>query len=362
MYQNHREEFLDASDKVYKTGNVLGGEYTKQFERDMAKRCGRKYAVTTNSCTQALEFACRFNPRKSEPYSNSGNVYIPMVTFPATYNAARLAGRDVKFVDVDSEGLMDLSDLTTKADNITTILYVNLYGNVLDYDKLKVTAEFFDKKMYIIEDAAQSLGASYNGVPSGKLGNVSCLSFDPTKNLPNFGSGGMILCDTIDELSAFGDYRSNGKVNDYMNIGTNSRMSEADCAQMLVKLQYFDQWQARRKAIAEYYSDMLAGTVRIPRVEEKVVHAWHKYVIHTTTRHGLQHHLSGKGIETRIHYDRTLDQLDSAFDISTFHRNSNTANATSFVQTCLSLPIYPELLDSEVEFIAKQVKRHYQNS
>jgi len=355
MYSNLKAELLDAIDVVYTSGNALDGENTRKFEKSIASRCNRQYAVAVNSCTQALEFACRYNTR-IDNQSNSGNVAIPAISFPATYNAAKVATRDVVIYDVDKEGLLDLYKLTTKEDNITTILYVNLYGNIIDYNKLKVLTEFFDKKMYVIEDAAQSFGASYNGIPSGKLGDVSCLSFDPTKNLPNFGSGGMLLCDTIDEANAFRDWRNNGKENHFMHIGTNSRMSEADCAQMLVKLKYFDLWQERRKQIAEYYSEQLSEVVRIPHVEPGVVHAWHKYVIHVADRHKLQHRLADKGIETRIHYDKSLTQLDSAFELFNEHK---TPNALSFVQTCLSLPIYPELSDSEVEYIADQINRHY---
>ena len=209
------------------------------------------------------------------------------------------------------------------------------------------------------EDAAQSFGASYKGIPSGKMGDISVLSFDPTKNLNNYGSGGMILTDDAEFASYLQNERNNGKESDHTFSGTNSKMSEADCAQMLVKLQYFDAWQERRTKIAEYYSTELLKFVDIPVATPGAVHAWHKFVIRVKDRNKLQNHLSISGIETKIHYDKTLFDHPVGFSFGPDPVVGSFWEATKFTRECLSLPIYPELSDSEVEHVVESVREFY---
>ena len=345
QYAALKDELLAASDKAYTSGRVLDGVYTAQFEEAIAKRTNRQFAIAVNSCSAALLFSYLF-------YLNLGkkNVVLPALSFIATANAVELAKCKLKFVDVDYNGLMDISKLTLKDDNIDIVSYVNLYGNVLDYNKLAMVSSFFNDTV-VIEDAAQSFGATYNGIPSGKLGNVSCLSFDPTKNLPNFGSGGMILTDD-EELNTFARcMRNNGVCNNAglqsSIAGTNSKMSESDCAQMLVKLKYFDQWQARRAKIAQFYTECLYPYVDCPTANPNVLHAWHKYVIRTADQAGLRVYLDNAGVETRIHYCAPLSQ------------SHNTPNAATLSATSISLPIYPELADSEVCRIVDLIQKFY---
>ena len=358
QYQNLREEILDATDKVYASGRVLDGTYTKQFERTIAKMTERRYACAVGSCTQALIFALR--AVDNEYFRGSRNkVLIPAQSFVATINAVLEAGFDPVFCDVDAQtGLMDLNTIPVHADELAAIMYVNLFGNILNQEQLITYMEMFsEEKIPIIEDAAQSFGAYYRGVPSGKLGDVSCLSFDPTKNLNNYGSGGMILTDDSAIWELVNDYHDNGKGNDNMQSGTNSKMSEADCAQMLVKLKYFDSWQARRKEIAEYYSEELDGLVGIPPVDMNVEHAWSKFVIHHHSRSSLYTDLLNMGVETRINYDTPLHQQSVAFSFIPFDDTGVLEGAENFSRTCLSLPIYPELEDYEVEYVVDAIKQ-----
>jgi dTDP-4-amino-4,6-dideoxygalactose transaminase len=357
QYNNLREEILDATDKVYSSGKTLDGPYTKQFERTIAKMTERKYACSVGSCTQALIFALR----SIEDFGAQHKVLIPAQSFVATVNAVLEAGYDPVFCDVDSStGLLDLNKIPVTADEISAIMYVNLFGNVLDQDRLISYMEVFsERKIPVIEDAAQSFGAYYQGVPSGKLGDVSCLSFDPTKNLNNYGSGGMILTDDPAIWELVADMRDNGKANEHIASGTNSKMSEADCAQMLVKLKYFDDWQARRTKIAEYYTEELDGWVSIPTVDMNVEHAWSKYVIHSDSRSTLHIELGNAGVETRINYATPLhlQPVSYQFDFGRYDRTDILEGAEQFSRTCLSLPIYPELEDYEVEYVVDAVKQ-----
>lgn len=350
QYANLREEILDANDRVYRTGQVLDGDYTKYFERQIARYCNRQYAVAVNSCTQGLVFAMM------AAISSNSRILIPSISFAASINSVLMAGHTPVMCDVDDNALIDLStlDYALNANGVETLMYANLFGHIVDYDKLKLHTDFFSGETYIIEDAAQSFGAKYKGRPSGSLGDVSVLSFDPTKNLPNYGSGGMVLTDDLALAEAIIDLRNNGKHSGNELMGTNSRMSESDCAQMLVKFKYFEEWQRRRTTIAEYYTDQLQEYVDVILPGEDVESAWHKYVIRLSSRHALNGYLAAKGIETRFHYDKPLFELPIGWEYVDYAKDPYRG-ATSFSRECLSLPIYPELTDSEVEYIIDSV-------
>ena len=360
QYQNLKEELMEAIDSVYRTGLVLDGVFTRRFEDKIAQRCGRRFAVAVNSGTQALVFA---QSADSTTLSRNRKVLIPTISFIATLNSVLMARNHPVFCDVDDQALMDLEsiDFGLDAAGVETIMYVNLFGNTVDYDKFKVIANFFNRDIEIIEDAAQSFGASYKGRPSGSLGDVSILSFDPTKNLPNYGSGGMLLTDDPRRYEVFMDLRNNGKHTDYIGndtnrIGTNSKMSESDCAQMLVKLNHFDAWQERRRSIADYYSRELAHEdVDLPETTQDAVHAWHKYVIKMSDRYACGSYLNGRGVETKIHYDQPLHEYDIGISYVDYAKNLYRTSA-AFCTECLSLPIYPEMADLEVEYVVESLK------
>lgn len=351
QYANHQRELLDAVNKVYSSGNVLGGEYTESFERTIAKRCGRAHAITVNSGTQGLIFA------QQALFPQNTKILIPTISFIATLNSVLLNGNEPVMCDTDSQALIDLEsmDYAVKGAGIGGVMYVNIFGNTVDYDKFKMITEFFNQDLKIIEDAAQSFGASYKGQPSGSMGDISVLSFDPTKNLPNYGSGGMLLTDDGETYRLLKDLRNNGKSTGHETPGTNSQMSEADCAQMLVKLKYFDEWQRRREQIAEYYTANLPSWVDTPKVTEGATHAWHKYVIRVQDRESLLMHLSLQGVQTKVHYELPLYEYPVGYPFinyaADFYRE-----ASAFCSECLSLPIYPELSDAEVEYVVKSVK------
>lgn len=354
QYANIREEILEVVDQVYTSGRVLDGTYTKNFEQSIADMTERRYAVAVNSGTQALIFALK----TVDFYSlfKKNKVLIPAQSFVATVNAVIEAGMDPVFCDVDPvTGLIDLNKIDVPPDELAAVMYVNLFGNIIDYDKLNTYRQFWNKySVPVIEDAAQSFGAYYRGVPSGKLGDISVLSFDPTKNLNNYGSGGMILTDDADFAELCRSHRDNGKSHNHNVSGTNGKMSESDCAQMLVKLKHFDQWQQRRTQIAEYYTSELDGYVDLIPIDSRVEHAWSKFVFHVDYRRMLQDHLTQQGVETKIHYSAPLHTLtvSEAFDPGILPA------AEYFSRTCLSLPIYPELTDSEVEWIVDSIRNY----
>lgn len=270
-------------------------------------------------------------------------------------------------MDVDVNGQIDLaSETSTGPDaNLSALVFVNLYGNMVDYDRLMVIMQFFGGlSIPVVEDAAQSFGAKFNGKPSGSFGQSSILSFDPMKNFNNYGSGGMVLTDNYETYYEINDYRNNGKMGDHYRSGTNSKMSELDCACMLVKLKYFDGWQKRRTEIAEYWNDQFKDKVETLAVDDRVEPSWHKYPIFVDDRNWIQHQLTEQGIDTRIHYDLPLTESVS-YQSSVEGTNRYKQDPVKFLEYAvnakrlslrtLSLPIYPELTDAEVERIAKSV-------
>lgn len=351
QYKNIKEEILEATNEVLSSGKVLDGVHTQLFEDAIARRCNRTFAISVNSGTQALIFA-QMAAMNKPPYS----ILIPTISFVATINSVLMNNFTPAFCEIDHKGLMDLDTIDYKLDkSIGAIMYVNLFGNCIDWDKFRMQTEFFNDGMVIIEDAAQSFGASYKGIPSGKMGTVSVLSFDPTKNLNNYGSGGMILTDDYNIYEICKSLKNNGKSRDHDVCGTNSKMSEVDCAQMMVKLKYFDGWQQRRAEIAKYYTQELYQYVDILVPNQDVVHSWHKFVIRLDGRSRLQQSLELNGIETKIHYDMALCDYNVGYQYRDYAQNLYS-ETTQFTRECLSLPIYPELTDSEVETIVERVK------
>lgn len=354
QYADLRDQLLDATDRVYRSGQVLDGEYTNLFEQAIAARCNRQYAVAINSCTQGLIFA------QQALFSKSSKILIPTLSFVATINSVILNGNEPIYCDTDHNGLIDLCAMPGALSElgIEGIMYPNLFGHVVDWDKFKLQTNFFNDNMIVIEDAAQSFGATYKGQPSGSLGDVSVLSFDPTKNLNNYGSGGMLLTDDRDLYQYFLDLRDNGKRGGHYTAGTNSKMSESDCAQMLVKLQHFDQWQQRRTEIAEYFTRELVSYVDVVGPGKDVASAWSKFVMRLSERHALKSHLHNNGIESKMHYNTPLYDVPVGYNFIDYEQDLFIESA-SFSRECLSLPIYPELTDSEVEHIVKTIKDFY---
>jgi len=360
QYKNLRKEILDVTDSVYTSGQVLDNMWTTAFEDNIAKMCERKYAIAVNSGTQALIFALRALDAVEEKDRPLNKILVPSQSYIATVNSVLEAGFDPVFCDVDPiSGLIDLNKIPLESNDISAVMYVNLFGNVIDQKKLVVYLEMFARhRIPVIEDAAQSFGARYQDVPSGKLGDISILSFDPTKNLNNYGSGGMILTDVEEIAKCCIALRDNGKLLHHTMSGTNSKMSESDCAQMLVKLDHFPKWQERRQQIAEYYTEELNGLVGIIPVETDVEHAWSKYVIHHHERSRLYSDLEDEGVEARIHYTTPLHLHNVSFLSNFTNSTGYLEGAETFSKTCLSLPIYPELTDAEVEYVVEAVKQN----
>jgi dTDP-4-amino-4,6-dideoxygalactose transaminase len=344
QYNQLRTEILDITDEVYRSGQLMSGNYTAEFENWLAKRNHSKYAITCHSGTQALEIIAEYYRTKIS--INPPRVVVPSMTYVATANAFIRAGWEVYLGDTDYHGLLDKKKIPQDLSIQATVL-VGLYGASVDHLEKKFWATDL-----VIEDGAQHW-LSNN---SQRLGNATAISFDPMKNLNCYGNGGAIVTEDIDLLEFARNYRNNGRPGGY-GIGTNSRMSEVDCAQMMVKTKYIDEWQERRKKIALYWMGRLKGSGIRTLIDSNnfQTHAFHKFVIDVDQRDILQRNLSLKKIETKIHYEQPLHELP-AYEKCSGPDILSVASAMS--RRVLSLPFYPELTDLEVEYIIDQVLSH----
>jgi dTDP-4-amino-4,6-dideoxygalactose transaminase len=206
------------------------------------------------------------------------------------------------------------------------------------------------RQVSLIEDAAQHwlAGSRY------RHGMASAISFDPMKNLGNYGNGGAVVTDDYELLNYARGWINNGKNTGHAEVGTNSRMSEVDCAQMLVKTKYINNWQARRGYIARQWIDAFKDSPVRCLINETNFdnHCFHKFVIDIDNRDQVRTRLLKAGIDTRVHYEHPLHELPA---YQHYQGPDMLSAASSLSRRCLSLPIYPELTQEEVEYIASSL-------
>ena len=351
QYQQISHELWHEYDVVKSSGQLLNGPRLATFEDQMAIRCGREYAIATNSGTNAIHYVFDFIQRSRELRGMAREIGIAIPNFSFRSTRSCMEGRGTIIpVDVRQDnGLMDISSMFAHQP-IDALMYVNLYGNMIDYSELVTVVRLFidNPEAVVVEDACQSFGSTYEGKPSGGFGDFSVLSFDPTKNLGHAG-GGMILTDDHSSAAWLWEYIRNGNASTN-HPKVNSTISELDASALLVKLKYFDQWQARRKEIAEYYNDNLDPAIITPNMTmtKGVESNWHKYVIMSNRRDSISSYLEEQQIETKIHYKMSLDAMVVVPEFGNMGARVMSNNV-------LSLPIYPELTDSEVERIVECV-------
>jgi len=339
QYNNLRTEILDVTDEVLRSGQLMAGNYTAEFENWLARKNHSKYAVTCHSGTQALEIIAEYY--RMQTSTNPPRVVLPAMTYVATANAFIRAGWELWIGDTDAHGLLNKDRIPRELSVQATVL-VGLYGAAVNADRFWGTD-------LVIEDGAQHWLSN----KCNRVGNATAISFDPMKNLNAYGNGGAVVTDDIDLLEYAREWVNNGKPR-HTNIGTNSRMSEVDCAQMMIKAQHIDAWQERRRNICLYWLGRLKNSsIRsLINAQNFETHAYHKFVIDVDQRDILARNLELKGIETRVHYREPLHELTA---YSEYYGPDILSVASSLSRRVLSLPCYPELTDLEVEYVIDSV-------
>lgn len=359
--QQHGAEIEERMLKTFRSGWYLLGEEVKQFEKNLSAYIGAKHAIGVANGLDALRLILN-------AYIHTG-VMKPgdEIIVPAnTYIASLLAITDNGLVPVLVEP--DLSnyniDITAIEEKVTgrtkAIMIVHLYGLAVFSEELKEIAQRHNLK--IIEDNAQAIGAEWNGIKTGNLGDAAGFSFYPGKNLGALGDGGAVT--TNDDalaatIRALANYGSKEK---YVNIykGLNSRLDEIQAAVLDVKLQYIDNDNKKRKEVAQFYLENIKhAEIILPALEGGTSasasneHVWHLFVIRTKNRQKLQQYLSDNGIHTLIHYP-TPPHKQGAYK----EYNHLTFPITEQIHNeVLSLPISQVMEQKEIQHIVDTINK-----
>ena len=342
QYKNIGEELLDATHRALKDGQLVGGHYTRSFEEWLKHHTATKYAITVHSGTQALEIIARWKKIKhNETVDGNPKICLPNLTYPATLNAFLNAGWDVELVDTDKNGILKFG---SRLGTPTYDCLVGLYG-MKPWEQAKI-----ENSYGVIVD-----GAQHWLVCGGQVGSGMAISFDPTKNLPSSGNGGAIVTNDEKLYLYASSYRDNNKPY-FHNVGTNTKMSEQDCAQILVRAKYIDEWQKRRSKIAKYWCDAFKDLPLRCLSDTADPHAHQKFVVYLDDRNALNSHLKTNGIDTKVHYEYVLGDLPTAKNLN---KPDMLSTSVMLSRGVLSLPMYPELTDVEVQYIADKVKSFY---
>lgn len=346
-----RPELDRAWARVVDSGRFVLGPELEQLESELAEAFGAREAIGVGSGLDALELIVR-----GLGIGGGDEVIVPGHTFIATWLAVTHAGATPVPVDVDPEtGNID-PDAAEAAIGPRTkaIIAVHIYGCPADLDPILGLGT--EHGLKVVEDAAQAHGAAYKGRPAGSLGDAAGFSFYPGKNLGALGDGGAVTTSDPElarRIRLLRDYGSPAK-HEHEVAGFNSRLDELQAALLRVKLERLEEWNGRRRAVAERYLGALAGIEQLglPVVPREVEHVWHQFVVRHPDRDGLASRLAERGIGTQIHYPRAPHQTAAYADLGA--RLPVTEQLASEV---LSLPIGPHLgHEAQDEVIAAVVE------
>lgn len=351
QYENLREELTPALERVLQTGHFILGEEVDLFEEKFAAFCSADYCVSVASGTDALHLALR-----ALNIGPGDEVLVPANTFAATAFAVAYTGATPVFVDVrptdfnlDPELIESALTPHTKA-----IIPVHLYGHPADMDAILEIAK--RKGLSVVEDACQAHGALHRRRPAGSIGDLGCFSFYPGKNLGAYGDGGAIVTNNADLANKLRLLRNYGQrtKNVHTMVAYNSRLDTLQAAVLLVKLNYLDDWNERRRSIAAQYREQLADAdIILPRELPDVRHVYHQFVIQHAQRDELMSRLKAQGVSTGIHYPVPLNQAAPFVAARTVPHGVPVC--TALAQRIVSLPMFPELTDDQVSTVTEAI-------
>ncbi|MFC4784704.1 DegT/DnrJ/EryC1/StrS family aminotransferase [Nocardioides sp. MAHUQ-72] len=337
-------EVIAAMREVCRTGAFVLGPRVHEFEAEYAAFCGVNHCVGVGNGTDAIELAVR-----AAGLGPGDEVILPANTFVATAEAVARAGAVVVLADCDDDYLIDPADVRRRTTRRTRgVIGVDLYGQVAPFDQLRAAV---DDDVVLIEDGAQSQGATRFGRPAGSFGAVSATSFYPGKNLGAFGDAGAVTTDDLAVSDRVRALRNHGGVRKYEHgsVGTNSRLDSLQAAVLSIKLERLKGWNNERVEAAQRYAEMLAGVdgVTLPRSLAGNEHVWHLYVVRVRERARVLERLASAGIGTGIHYPTPI-HLMPAFAHLGMPRGS-FPRAEALAEEIVSLPMYPGLTGCQQE-------------
>jgi len=351
QWDSIREDFLESTDRVGKSGYLILGQEVKDFEKALAQYWGLPFSIGCASGLDAIEISLRALGLKS----NDKVLTTPLSAFATTLAILRAGGTAV-FCDTDASGLIDLNLVEEVLDSDPSIKFlvpVHLFGHALDLRRLKALKQTYKLKM--VEDCAQSIGTKSFGMPTGLVGDLAATSFYPTKNLGCYGDGGAVLTsdEHLSELAkSIRDYGQSEKYR-HTVLGLNSRLDELQAAFLKTALlPRLTSWTERRKAIARtYLQEIKNPSIKPVLVPEGSDSCWHLFPVRTKNRERLKNWLSDQKIHTGVHYPILIPDQPVFKNKETTNQielKTPLTNAKALTEEELSLPIHPFLKDSEV--------------
>ena len=352
-YRRLKKEILEIIDDVFSRGDLILRKDVEDFEKNIASFVGTKYAIGLNSGTDALFFALKVADIKP------GDEIITVAhTFVASVSVIVHCGAKPVLVDVGEDFNIDVDKIEEVVTSRTkAIIPVHLNGRVCNMEKVMEVAE--KNNLIVIEDAAQALGAKFDGKMAGSFGLAGAFSLYPFKVLGAFGDGGILTTD--DDKVAQNTYllRDHGQKTktELVCFGWNSRLDNVQAAILNLKLKYLSEWIQRRREIASLYFNGLSSVPEIklpPQSDERHFDIYQNYVLRVSKRDELSLYLREKGVETLIKDPIALHH-QLPLGLSSF----KLPYTEQLAKEVISLPMYPELKDSEIRYVVDNLKYFY---
>ena len=350
-----KAELLEAVASVIDRGDFILGREVERFEAEFARFCGTRCAVGVGSGADALVLALR-----ALGVGPGDEVITAPNSFVASASASAIVGARPVFADVGEDMNIDPGKVETAITPRTrAILPVHLTGRPADMGPILAVARRHG--LAVVEDAAQAVGAEYDGRRVGALGTIGCFSLHPLKTLNACGDGGVLTTDDPELADRLRLLRNNGlRTRDDCRLwAVNSRLDTIQAAMLLVKLRYLDRWTEARRANAAYYACELAGIpgLRVPveRPRERAV--YHTFVVQAERRDALRAHLEAWGIGTSIHYPTPIHLTAAAEPLG--YRSGSFPVTEHQAARILSLPVYPELRAEQRAHVVHAIRDFY---
>ena len=333
--------------------HLLGGEQVRRFEQEIAAFAGVPFACGVSSGTDALMLSL-----VALGVGAGDRVILPTNAFIAALTVVHHLGAIPVLVDIAENGLGPDADAIAEALPARAVMVVHLFGHPLALDRLGALCD--QAQASLIEDCSHAHGATRNGRHVGTHGAVGCFSAGVVKNLSAYGDAGFILSRDASIDAALRELRGQGQrgKSNHVRYGFNARLDELQACVLRIKLRDLNARNQRRRAIAAYYSERFATfDVRTPSLDRDAVPVFHQYVVQTPARDRLQAHLGDRGIETGIHYPVPLHRQEAW--VKHYGSGLRLPHAERLANEILSLPVFPDLTDAEVEEVASAVREFF---
>lgn len=349
-----KAEIFEAFEKVYEKTAFSGGPFVEEFEQHFSNYIGSNYAVGVSNGTVSLHLAML-----ALGISPGDEVIIPANTFIATAWGVSHAGATPVFVDCEADTWeIDASKIEAAITPKTkAVIGVHLYGQPFDIDAVSALCK--KHKLFLVEDAAQAQGARYKGTTVGVFGEMACFSFYPGKNLGACGEAGGISTNYEAYATHLKSLRNHGSTERYFHdeIGYNYRMGGLEGASLSVKLKYLEDWNNRRRTIAQrYYTEIKNSKIKMQTVPDFADGVHHLFVVTVEDREAFVKHLSENNINAAYHYPVPC-HLQKAY-ASLGYKAGDFPNSEYLASHCVSLPIYAELTEGEVDKVIKTLNKY----